>query len=87
MPHDWKSEWHPEDDEEEDFCGNDDLRDCPHCGESIYDDSEQCPHCGTYLGASEEAAESKPRRHPWLIIVGVLFCLVVFAIWIFGRNR
>jgi hypothetical protein len=86
MPHDWKSDWQPEDDEEE-FC-NDEVEACPHCGEAIYDDSEQCPHCGTYLNASEEAAaDSKPRGHPWLIVVGVLFCLVVFAIWIFGRNR
>ena len=85
MPHDWKSDWHPEDDEE-DFCGNDEVEDCPHCGETIYDDSEQCLHCGTYLNASEDAADSKPRRHPWLIVVGVLLCLAVFAIWILGRN-
>ena len=48
MPHDWKSDWRPDDDEEE-FCGNDDVEDCPHCGEAIYDDSAQCHHCGTYL--------------------------------------
>jgi predicted nucleic acid-binding Zn ribbon protein len=85
MPHDWKSDWHPEDDEE-DFCRNNEVEDCPHCGETIYDDSEQCSRCGTYLNASEDAADSKPRRHPWLVVVGVLFCLVVFAIWIFGRK-
>jgi rRNA maturation protein Nop10 len=85
MPHDWKSDWRAADDDEE-LGGNDDLRDCPHCGESIYDDSEQCPHCGTYLDVSEDTADSKPRRHPWLIIIGVLLCLAVLAIWILGRN-
>ena len=85
MPHDWKSDWRPDDDEEE-LCGNDDVEDCPHCGETIYEDSEQCPHCGTYLDASDEAGDSKPRRQSWLIIVGVLLCLAVFAIWILGRS-
>ena len=80
MPHDWKSA-----EDEEDICGGD-VEDCPHCGEAIYDDSEQCPHCGTYLGDSDAAANSPPRRHSWLIIVGVLLCLAIFAMWIFGQN-
>ena len=84
MPYDWKSDWRPDDDEEE-LC-EDDVEDCPHCGEVIYDDSEQCPHCGTYLGTSEDANNSKPLRRPWLIIIGVLLCLGVFAIWIFGGR-
>ena len=86
MPHDWKSDWRPEEDDEENLCGNDDVDDCPHCGKTIYEDSEQCPHCGTYLNGSEDANDSKPRRHPWFIVIGVLFCLAVFAIWILGRN-
>ncbi len=86
MPHDWKSDWRPADDDEEELCGNDDVHDCPHCGATIYEQSEQCPHCGTYLDASEETGDSKPRRHSWLIILGVLLCLAVFAMWIFGRS-
>ena len=100
MPHDWKSDWKPERnddwrssrrrddyaDDEEEFCGNDDVSDCSHCGKSIYEQSEQCPHCGTYLDADDDVDESQPRRHSWLIIIGVLLFLAIFATWIFGRN-
>ena len=75
-----------DDGDSEELCGNDDVDDCPHCGETIYEQSEQCPRCGTWLDDSEEATDSQPQRHPWLIIVGVLLCLAVFAIWIVGRN-
>ncbi len=85
MPQEWKSDWRSDDDGEEELCGNDDVDDCPHCGETIYEQSEQCPHCGNWLDASEEAGDSQPRRHSWLIIVGVLLCLAVFAIWILGQ--
>ena len=81
MLHDDESDWRAEDEES---CDNDDV--CPHCGESIYGDSERCPQCGSYLNASEEACQLPPRRHPWLIVVGVLLCLAIFAVWIFGGN-
>lgn len=97
MPHDWKSDWRPgrerdrksdwdlrhDEDDEEELCGNDDLSDCPHCGETIYEQSEQCPHCGTYLDASDEHDHSASKRPSLFIIVGVLLCLGVFAVWIF----
>jgi len=102
MPHEWKSDWragperdeksdwHPRHDhdkeDEEEICGNNDLSDCPHCGETIYEHSEQCPHCGTYLDASEEHDPSTSKRPSLFIIVGVLLCLAVFAIWIFCQQ-
>lgn len=98
MPHDWKSDWkpgrssgrnsdwHSDDSDHEEFGGKGDVEDCPHCGETIYDDSEQCPRCGTYLNEPDQATDSQPRRNSWLIIIGVLLCLAVFAMWIVGRN-
>jgi hypothetical protein len=51
---------------------------CPYCREEIYDDSPRCPHCGKYI--SEEGAPV--QRKPWWIILGVLLCIIVIAMWI-----
>ena len=51
---------------------------CPYCGHEMYEDSPRCPHCGQYI--SEE--DAPPRRAPWWIILGVVLCLCVVAVWI-----
>jgi hypothetical protein len=51
---------------------------CPCCRREIHEDSPQCPHCGQYL--SEE--DARATQKPWLIIVGVLLCLLVIWFWI-----
>ena len=51
---------------------------CPYCGQQMYEDSPRCPHCGQYI--SEE--DAPPSRLRWWIILGVLLCLCVVAVWI-----
>jgi uncharacterized paraquat-inducible protein A len=59
----------------------DDTIDCPYCRAPIYEDAVQCPRCGNYL-SSEDAP---PARKPWWIIIGILVCLAVALVWVFGR--
>ena len=51
---------------------------CPYCRREIHEDSPQCPYCEQYI--LEDDASSAPK--PWLIIIGVLLCLVVVWFWI-----
>jgi hypothetical protein len=51
---------------------------CPYCHEEMFEDSPRCPHCGRYI--SEE--DAPPGRKPLWIILGVVLCLIVIAIWI-----
>ena len=64
---------------------SDDVSDCPHCGRTIYEQSEQCPHCGTWLEA-EDAGNSSPYSWPQIIVIGMILCFLVFALWILGRT-
>ena len=67
-------------DEEEDW-GDEDGEPtipCPYCHEEMLEDSPRCPHCGEYI--SEETLPA--GRKPWWIIIGVVLCLIVIAIWI-----
>jgi hypothetical protein len=69
--------------EEEDW-GDEDGEDgeptipCPYCREEMFEDSPRCPHCGQYISEEDASAGQKP----WWIIVGVVLCLIVIAIWI-----
>ena len=51
---------------------------CPNCGQEFYEDSPRCPHCGQYISAED----APPRRMPWWIVLGVVLCLCVIALWI-----
>jgi predicted nucleic acid-binding Zn ribbon protein len=51
---------------------------CPYCREPIHEDSQRCPHCEQYI-SQEDAPPA--RKAPW-IVIGVLACLVIVAIWI-----
>jgi hypothetical protein len=51
---------------------------CPYCHREIHEDSPQCPYCGQYISAEDAPASPKS----WLIIVGVLLCLLVVWIWL-----
>jgi hypothetical protein len=54
---------------------------CPYCGRAIYDDAERCPYCENYI-----SREDAPSRHPLWLIIGVLICLAIVALWVLGRN-
>jgi hypothetical protein len=58
-----------------------DTMPCPHCGQAVYDDTERCPHCENYL-----SREDAPSNHPLWLVVGVVTCLILVALWIL-RNR
>jgi hypothetical protein len=51
---------------------------CPYCRREIHEDSPQCPYCGQYIVEDDASA----TRKPWLIILGVLLCLLVVWFWI-----
>jgi hypothetical protein len=51
---------------------------CPNCQQEMYEDSPRCPHCGEYVSEESFPAAQKP----WWIILGVVLCLIVIAIWI-----
>jgi hypothetical protein len=55
---------------------DDELADCPYCGERIYEGSEQCAACGQYI-----SAEDAPPRRPWWIVLGLFVCLVISLGW------
>jgi hypothetical protein len=57
---------------------DDGLRDCPYCGEEMYDDSIRCPNCGRYLSTEDGGEEKKP---PWIMITAVVL-LVVMLSWL-----
>jgi len=50
---------------------------CPHCLRPVFEDAERCPGCGHYL-----SREDAPGRHPALLVIGVLVCLVVVLGWV-----
>lgn len=60
---------------------NDDTMPCPYCGRDIHEDAERCPYCESYI-----SREDAPSRHPQWIVVGVVICLAIVALWILGRN-
>lgn len=65
----------------ESFEDDDDTMPCPYCGKAIYDDAERCPYCEHYISREDE-----PSKQPVWLIIGVLICLAIVALWILGRN-
>jgi hypothetical protein len=51
---------------------------CPYCRREIHEDSPQCPYCEQYILEGDAPATGKS----WLIIVGVLLCLLAVWFWI-----
>jgi hypothetical protein len=64
--------------EPEDWGDDDATVPCPYCGKEIYEDSPRCPHCGRYISKED----APPRRMPWGVILGVILCFCVIAVWI-----
>ena len=82
-PPEEETNWHDDGWQEDEGVGESDEEDeptipCPYCRREIFEDSPQCPHCGQYV--VESGASATPK--PWLIIVGVLLCLLVVWLWI-----
>ena len=76
-----------DEDEDDDYAGfdtsdpdADSTAECPYCGETIYEDAERCPQCGEYVPSEDAPAERKPA---W-VIAGVIVCLAIVLLWIFG---
>lgn len=56
----------------------DELIDCPACGQSIYDDTEKCPYCGDWIVAT---AGSTARNRIWILgAILALMSMIVFAV-------
>jgi hypothetical protein len=53
---------------------------CPYCGKAIYDDAERCPYCENYV-----SREDAPSKQPVWLVIGVVICLAIIALWILGR--
>jgi hypothetical protein len=51
---------------------------CPYCRRQIHEDSERCPYCENYLSRED----APPRPKPWWLVVGVLVCLAIVAMWV-----
>jgi predicted nucleic acid-binding Zn ribbon protein len=60
---------------------DDDTMPCPYCGQAIYDEAERCPYCESYI-----SREDAPSRQSTWIVVGVVICLAIVALWVLGRN-
>ena len=53
---------------------------CPYCREPIHEDTIRCPHCEQYISTTDA-----PRRlNPWWIVLGVVLCLAIVAVWVTG---
>jgi endogenous inhibitor of DNA gyrase (YacG/DUF329 family) len=65
-------EW-PDPDEED---NSDETMPCPHCHKPVYEDAEQCPTCGKYL-----SREDAPWNKPLWLVLGVIVCLLIIAMW------
>jgi hypothetical protein len=71
QPDDW-------DDEGED---QDDLVDCPECGQLIHAESEQCPACGYYIPEEGPAWSPWQARPWWWLVLGALgVAAVIYAL-------
>lgn len=53
---------------------DDELVDCPHCGQEIYEDAERCPHCEMYVTDFDSPTTSRPK---WVVATAVLLLLVM----------
>jgi hypothetical protein len=67
-----------EDPDEPENYESDETVPCPYCRELIHEESQRCPACGHY-----KSKEDAPRRRPWWLVVGVIACLAVVALWYF----
>lgn len=65
----------PDDDDED---GDDETVPCPFCKKPVFEGAELCPHCRSFV-----SSEDAPRRHGWLIWVGVILALIGMLWWVF----
>ncbi len=78
---DLKEDWDTGDDLDEPFEEEDDddeTTTCPYCGARMHEESVRCPACENYI-----SREDSPRqRRPWWIVITVVVCLVIVALWV-----
>ena len=55
---------------------------CPYCGREISEEAEVCPHCRNFISA-EDAPRGRPR---WVIVAGVVLCLLIVLIWVLAHG-
>jgi hypothetical protein len=77
-----EEEWRRDEDDNERDEEDEPTIPCPYCRREIHEDSPQCPHCGQYIVEEDSPA----TRKPWLIIIGVLLCLLVIWLWIVQES-
>jgi len=72
-------------DEEEEFGSDDDMMECPACGQPVYEDTQQCPHCGDWIvavapsrGPRSTGSIASTRSIGWVLIVVLLILLLMF---------
>lgn len=57
----------------------DDVLDCPSCGQSVHEDTQQCPHCGDWI--TPIAPRNTAFRWIWLVAaIMVIVAMLSFAI-------
>jgi hypothetical protein len=66
---------------DDDGSDEDELIDCPQCGESIHVESERCPQCGHYLTDEGPKAGIWNRCSWWWLVLGGLgIAAVIYAL-------
>ena len=79
MPQRPLEEWEepePDDDDDSYYGDNDEeLCECPSCGESVYEDCEKCPHCGDYITPVAPATTMSGSR--WIVVVALVLAVLM----------
>ena len=76
-------DWEEPDEEEAEWDEEDesDTVPCPHCRRPVFETAQWCPHCENYLSRED----APPDRKPLWIVLGVLACLGIVAMWTLSR--
>jgi hypothetical protein len=81
-----EEEWAPagDDHDADDWDGDgaeedEELIDCPECGQQVHIESQQCPHCGYYILDESDRASVWQGRSWWWIVLGVLGTIAVIV--------
>jgi len=70
--------WYDGPDEEwvdEEFDSDDDMMQCPSCGQVVHEDAQKCPHCGDWIIAVRPPRSQAASRSIWWVVIIVLLIL------------
>lgn len=73
----------PEEPDESDMDEGDegeDLIECPHCGEEIYEHAQKCPECGEYV--SDETSRRRTGHPGWVIWTALALLAAILYGWL-----